>query len=249
MPVDRRYNLITLHPAKTGGTTLAYMFGWLELSSSEKQKHLVGWDRDKQVFLGTLPLCYFPKYLNDNEDIRDFTKLIIVRNPYFKMVSNYLNHHFNSNPNYLNYKNNLKEFKINDEILKKYNKFLHECKNILDDTTLDELIKPGPNLKNHLIPQIEYIKNANIDIKSINVIKLNNLSNELPIFLEEKLKYKYDKKIPVKKKSGLNDNHYLLFYKNNSTDKNIIQITQENIQLIKEMYSDDFKVFDFPCDL
>ena len=93
MPIFRRFNLITLHPARTGGTTLAHILGWNK-TMIETKDYLIGYDNKKEVFLGTLPLRYFPKYLKHNESIDDFHKLIIVRNPYYRMISNYLKHYF-----------------------------------------------------------------------------------------------------------------------------------------------------------
>ena len=195
-------------------------------------------------FLGTLPLCYFSQYLSNGIDINNFTKLIIVRNPYYRMTSNFVKHHLCQQLA----KEGLKKLNISKNLISKSNDFLHEIELILKKKSLDELIKPGPKHINHLIPQVEYIKNKdNKYINDINILKLEKLNEELPIFLK-KLGVNYNKNIHANQ-SGYNNNSYKLFYNNKSTCKEIQHLANDNVSIIRRIYKNDFEVFDYPLDI
>ena len=243
MPVDRRYNLITLHPAKTGMTSITYLFDWLSLPLNKRPEFLVGFEpQHKQIFLGTLPLSYFPKYLKQNEDVKNFIKLIVVRNPYYRMVSHYL---MMMKRDSTKETIPLRDFKITKKMIVKFNCFLKECNTILETTTMDELIKPGTNHKSHLIPQHKYIEFKDLSIKDFHVIKLDDLNTKLPIFLKETLGMDYNEKIPHKKNMSLKDVHYNQYYNSKTDDPEILHLCNQNKDLIIKMYAKDFEIFNF----
>ena len=61
MPIDIKLNLLSLHPAKTGGTTLATILGWLNLPLEKRKEYLVGWDdnNNPNVFFGYITFMLF----------------------------------------------------------------------------------------------------------------------------------------------------------------------------------------------
>jgi hypothetical protein len=235
MPIDKNRKIIYLHPAKTGGTSLAKMFGWM----GGGLNHLVGGDPNNTgIFLGTLPLRYFKRYV-DISDFKNYFKFITVRNPYTRAASDYI---FRPGPH--RPKTFYEYLRIVEVALKKY--------------SIDDLISLDgtPILKNHLIPQAEYIrcdddlKNEGITEDTIVILKMESLDQDFDSKVNEPLGLNL--KMTHDNKGSGSLALYKSFYKD--TDGNLVGATANgnfvsNADLVKQLYSEDFQTFNYSTNI
>jgi hypothetical protein len=237
MAVDETRKLIYLHPAKTGGTSIAKMFGWY---GNPGIKYLVGHDPNSHIFLGTLPLRFFLNY-KKLDDIKKYFMFITVRNPYTRAASDFMHRKPNST--------NANAFYL----------FLKSVEKAHKKFNINELIslKGSPAFKNHFIPQYEYIK-CDLRLKSLGirennivVLKMENLASDFEVLVNKPLNLKLKM---IHANRGVQDKRlYKSFYIGDNAEllgrKDSTGKFESNASIIAKLYKEDFITFNYDEDI
>jgi hypothetical protein len=167
--------IILLHPGKTGGTSIEHTLkdlylpkGYILDSKSENFDIMFGFSKKYKCYLQHADLRLFD-LLNIN--VKNYTTISCVRNPYTKIISNYF------------YTGQDKTLKFNDFIKKKLEKFMQ--------VNIDR-----GYAVNHFCPQIYYTTHG--DFKTDYIIKLENYKSDCKKAKID-VKYHFSKTIATKK--------------------------------------------------
>jgi hypothetical protein len=243
---SQKYNYAGLYCTKCGCSSLKHLF--IELHKNElsnEDKNAVNTDTAKRIFS--------VKFNNDiNNIISDtFKTFVLVRNPYLRAVSMYINKYIGENSHI---KKSMKSKNVNNnhgESFTSFLLFLKELKHI--------------NLINKLDGHIyEQSYNMNISINNITVIKLENFEKDIKHFYNKNFK---NDNVLINKINNLFSESGILHSnktKINPETNNLIEnvanfvftdkqniptydtfYNKETKKLVEEIYKSDFKLFGY----
>jgi hypothetical protein len=220
-----------IHVTKTGGTAIEELgnihnikWGRLDQDINTLTSHLC-YIKDR-AFWHTPTIYYDTEILKKNKKTFDF--FLIVRNPYERVISEfYCKWGGYKSKNCENkYKLQITETSSNKDI----NKWMTHTL-----TDLSKLLKSNIYLSSgHWVPQYLYIFNAygKKIVKNNNIIHFENIGNEL-----DKLFSRYNMDISYSQAPLINVNKKSFAIEN---------LSKKNINLINEIYKNDFELFGYP---
>jgi hypothetical protein len=155
MPIDKENNIIFVHIPKCAGTSIAKSLNIYSEHNKPPNMNILYGITENNIVLQSLCLEYYQNYIDKNK-IKECKIITVVRNPYDRVLSDFMWHN------------------------RGFNNILDFCKFIkktLIEKNKYELMQHEPQFYiNHILPQVEYINNTNY--KNIIIMKLENLKND-----------------------------------------------------------------------
>jgi len=213
--INHANRVIFIHIPKCAGSSVEYYFGVKPFDwKTPNYENLTGWCPKRKIHLHHATAKQLLELDLINEKTwKEYTKFTIVRNPWSRVVSDYL---------WM-----LKDCGIHDSfenfILKK-GKFKH----ILNDS--ENMSYRG----DHITTQLDFIS-INNKIVVDNILKFENIKSEFPLFLKKV--NLATKPLPHDKKGEKFFSHYSHFYKNKELEL-IRQIYKSDIKLFNYHFND-----------
>lgn len=229
-----------IHIPKTAGTSLEDIFynngGCIGTCYFNKHKYnnsIVKNRKYKYISLHHIPLQFIKESFVTNI-IDNYTIFCVVRNPYERIISD-----FKFWIEFHNQRKGKQNLKKNEYFLLKQIKKLYQNDYNINPQNLNKFIKNILNHKDlytlldgHFIPMMEYIlikKNNTLSVLPQNILKMENLNKDFNNFIKQ-----YNLNIPLniinKKKHNIT-----------STKLSIKDLDKQSLNLINNIYANDFK--------
>ena len=154
MPIDKENKIIFIHIPKCAGTSIAKSLNIYSENNFPANMDILYGIQDN-IVLQSLCLEYYNDYIEKSK-IKECKIITVVRNPYDRILSDFMWHN------------------------RGFNNILDFCK-FIKKTLLEkskyELMAYDPNLyTNHILPQFEYINNT--EYNDIIIMRFENLKND-----------------------------------------------------------------------
>jgi hypothetical protein len=204
MPIFHRYKCIFIHIPKTGGGTIRDILGGiLDIIPLFKRLYYIFYciEYDHMTYTQML------EYDNISNDIKDYFSFAIVRNPWDRLLSEYM------------YKKKYYDMRLINANKLSFRDFVYKVQDILS--------KNNPHLMiSHFIPQYKFIYDENDNLQVDYVGKFENLKEEIT-----KLSNKYNIGFYINlQKKETNHKHYSEYY-DDDTRAIIADIYSKDIEL------------------